>query len=78
MKGAGNMVEGVCPATFTPRRGLEAVRVHMNASTKRRRFWSDSSNGRIAKRRAERELSLQADQICQGSAFECGGSKVRP
>ena len=78
MKGTGNMVEGVCPATFTPQRGLEVVRVRMNASTKRRRFRSDSSDGRIAKRRAERELSLQAVRISQGSAFECGGSKVRP
>ena len=78
MNGAGNMVEGVCPATFTPRRGLEAVRVRMNMSTKRRRFRSDLSDGHIAKRRVERELSLQAVRISQGSAFECGGSKVRP
>ena len=78
MKGAENIVWGVCPSSLVPLKGFEARRVQINASANASRFCRVLSDGHRPRMRVYSWSSRHADQMTQGSDIELGGSNVRP
>ena len=78
MKGAENIVWGVCPSSLIPLKGLEARCMWINASANSSRFCKVLSDGRRPRMRVCSWSSRHADHVTQGSDIELGGSNVRP
>ena len=78
MKGAENIVWGVCPSSLVPSKGLEAGRVWINVSANVSRFCKVSSDGCRPRMRVCSWSSCHADWMTQGSDVELGGSNIRP
>ena len=78
MKGAENIVWGVCPSSLVPSKGLEAGRVRIKASVNVSRFCKVSSDRRRPRTRVCSWSSRHAVRMTQGSDVELGGSNVKP
>ena len=70
MKGVGNIPSGSSPGMVTPRRGIEADRMQMNASVKQRSCESASHEGCIAARRLMSSRSLHCVRMPHG-CYQC-------
>ena len=78
MKGAENIVWGVCPSSLIPSKGLEAGRMRIKVSANVSRFCKVLRDRHRPRTRVCSWSSCQVDQMTQGSDIELGGSNVRP
>ena len=72
MKGAENIVWGVCPSSLVPSKGFEAGHMWISALVNAGRFCRALSDGCRPRMRVYSWSSCHADRMTQGSDIELG------